>query len=112
WNTLDADAWDASYGRVYRALIDHGVEAVMAGHIGAPALSRKLRPGIANRDLLPASLSPELLQDVLRGELGFNGLIVSDASPMLGLTSAMRRRDLVPGANAAGCDMFLFFRDP
>ena len=47
WNTLGVDDWHASYGRVYRALIDHGVQSIMAGHIGAPELSRKLRPGIA-----------------------------------------------------------------
>jgi beta-N-acetylhexosaminidase len=111
WNTLGAEAWHASYGRVYRALINHGVQSIMAGHIGAPELSRKLRPGIADDDILPASLSPELLQDLLRGELGFNGLILTDASVMLGLTSAMKRRDAVPAAIAAGCDMFLFFRN-
>jgi beta-N-acetylhexosaminidase len=109
WNTLGADEWHASFGRVYREMIGHGVQAVMAGHIGAPELSRRLRPGIADREIMPATLAPELLRDLLRGELGFNGLIVTDASPMLGLTSAMRRRDLVPATIAAGCDMFLFF---
>ena len=70
--------------------------------------------GRASRDseILPATLSPELLQDLLRGELGFNGLILTDASQMIGLTGAMRRRDLVPATIAAGCDMFLFFRNP
>jgi beta-N-acetylhexosaminidase len=112
WNTLDADEWVASYGRVYRAMIERGVQSVMAGHIGAPALSRRFRPGIADRDLLPATLAPELLGDLLRGELGFNGLILTDASLMVGLTSAMPRRALVPATIAAGCDMFLFFRNP
>jgi len=38
-------------------------------------------------------------------------MVITDASHMLGMTSAMRREDYVPGAIAAGCDMFLFFND-
>ncbi|TFD94790.1 glycosyl hydrolase [Cryobacterium lactosi] len=112
YNTLGVDEWEAGYGRVYRELIDHGVQSIMIGHIGAPELSRKFRPGITDAEILPATLAPELLQDLLRGELGFNGLILTDASMMVGMTQAMPRRDAVPAAVAAGCDMFLFFRDP
>jgi beta-N-acetylhexosaminidase len=112
YNTLPADEWDRTYGKVYRELIDHGAQSIMVGHIGAPELSRKYRPGITDAEIRPATLSPELLQGLLREELGFNGLILTDASQMVGLTQAMKRRDLVPATIAAGCDMFLFFRNP
>ena len=112
YNTLSVDEWDRTYGRVYRELIDHGVQSIMVGHMGAPELSRKFRPGLTDSEIRPATLSPELLQDLLRDHLGFNGLILTDASQMVGLTQAMKRRDLVPATIAAGCDMFLFFRNP
>jgi beta-N-acetylhexosaminidase len=110
-NDLSCEEWDAGFGKVYKALIDAGVEGVMAGHIRLPAYSRKLHPGIKDTKLMPASLAPELLGDLLRDKLGFNGLIVTDASHMGGFTAAAPRSFQVPGAIAAGCDMFLFFND-
>ena len=112
YNPLGYEEWNRTYGHVYRELIGHGVQSIMIGHIGAPELSRHFRPGMTDKDILPATLSPELLLDLLRGELGFNGLILTDASQMVGLTQAMKRKDLVPATIAAGCDMFLFFRNP
>lgn len=111
-NDLSVEEWEKSFGRVYRAVFEAGVESVMVGHICMPAWSKQLRPGMTDADILPATLSPELLQDLLRDRLGFNGLVLTDASHMAGLSTAAPRSVQVPGAIAAGCDMFLFFNDP
>ena len=110
-NELSPAEWDASFGRVYRHHINNGVEMFMAGHIALPYYQKKLNPKLADKDILPATLAEELIQGLLKGQLGFNGMVITDASHMLGMTSAMRREDYVPAAIAAGVDMFLFFND-
>ena len=110
-NELSPAEWDATYGKVYRHHIDAGVEMIMAGHFALPYYQKVLNPALQQKDMLPASLAEELLQGLLKTQLGFNGMVITDASHMLGMTSAMRREDYVPGAIAAGCDMFLFLND-
>ena len=107
-NGLSVPDWERTYGRVYRELIDAGANAVMSAHIMLPAYSRELVPGIRDEQLMPASLSPELMTGLLRGRLGFNGLIATDATNMAGFTMLMPRERAVPFAIAAGNDMFLF----
>ena len=109
-NSLSCEEWDATYGEIYRTLIDEGALTVMAGHIAMPAYQKKFNPDHPDK-LMPATLSPELLQGLLRGKLGFNGMIISDASPMVGFLCAMDRRQSVPYAIEAGCDMLLFNKD-
>lgn len=111
-NGMETEEWDKTFGRVYKELIDEGCMTIMAGHIALPAYSRKLRPGIKDEDIRPATLAPELITDLLKGQLGFNGLVVTDASHMIGMFGAtIPRSRQVPQAIAAGCDMFLFFND-
>ena len=83
-NDMSPEAWDASFGRVYKHLIDEGVMSIMVGHIALPEYQKKLVPGITYQEIMPATLAPELLKGLLRGQLGFNGLLVTDASHMIG----------------------------
>ncbi len=110
-NTFSCEEWDATFGKIYANLIDNGLEAIMAGHIMLPSYTRAMNPGIADDDIMPATLSKELLTDLLKGKMGFNGMVLTDASHMVGMTCRMKRRDMIPAAIAAGCDMFLFFND-
>ena len=108
-NSLTCEAWQESYGRVYKTLIDKGAKTVMVGHIAQPAWVKKLCPDATRREqLLPASLSKSLITGLLRGELGFNGLVCTDATPMVGFTCAMPRSEAIPAVIAAGADMILF----
>lgn len=106
-NTLPIDEWEATYGRVYRGLIEDGVMSFMVGHIDHPAWRRRLNPDLPE-GTVPATLSRELMTGLLRGHLGFNGLIITDATPMVGYNCAMKRSDAVPTSIAAGADLFLF----
>ena len=110
-NDYSCEQWNETFGKVYQNLIDNGLEAIMAGHIMQPAYTRHFNPEIADDDIMPATLSPELINGLLRTKLGFNGMVLTDASHMVGLTCRMKRCDLMPAAIAAGIDMFLFFND-
>lgn len=110
-NNLSCEEWDASFGKIYKAMIDAGVPSVMVGHIQQPAYSRALCPGIKDEEIMPATVAPELLQGLLREKLGFNGLIVTDATHMVGITGKVRRSEFIPKMLMAGCDMILYYRD-
>ena len=104
-NALSRKEWDASFGKVYSNLIEQGAETVMVGHIALPAYASE------SEKFLPASLSKSLLTGLLRQKLGFNGLISTDATPMVGFTAAMPREKAIPTAIEAGADMILFNKD-
>ncbi len=110
-NSLSVEEWDDTFGYVYKNMIDRGAKTVMAGHIMQPAYTRYFSPDIKDEDIMPGSLSKELLGGLLRGKLGFNGMIVTDATLMVGFGCMGKRKDLIPGAIAAGCDMILFTKN-
>ena len=104
-NNLPLDQWQDTYGRVWRAVIKAGVMCIMVGHISLPAYQ-----GFADNpgDALPATLSPKLVNDLLREELGFDGLLISDASGMVGLTSRISKEQQAVECIKSGLDLYLF----
>ncbi len=107
-NSLQADEWMESYGQIYRSLIEGGIPAVMIAHILQPAWERRLDPGISDDRLRPASSSKLLIDGLLRDTLHFNGLTITDATPMIGYNAALPREELLPTTINAGIDMILF----
>ncbi|MFN8442612.1 MAG: glycoside hydrolase family 3 N-terminal domain-containing protein [Caldilineaceae bacterium] len=103
-NNLPFAQWQATYGAVWRAVIEAGVMCIMPGHISLPDYQ-----GFADRpeQAPPATLSPQLLNDLLRKELGFAGLLISDASGMIGLTSRVPSEERVVQCIQSGLDVYL-----
>jgi beta-N-acetylhexosaminidase len=109
-NSLSIKEWEASYGKIYRCLIEEGAMTVMVGHIAMPAMEEYFDKKPCEK-VIPASMSKNVITGYLREVIGFNGLITTDATPMVGFTSASQRKIAVPAAIENGCDVFLFTKD-
>ncbi|MCS6918125.1 MAG: glycoside hydrolase family 3 N-terminal domain-containing protein [Chitinophagales bacterium] len=84
----------------FQALIDAGVGSVMVAHISVPSLDD--RPG------LPATLSPQIVNGLLRRQMQFNGLVITDALNMKGVRVEAGPGELELRALLAGNDLLLF----
>ena len=104
-NTLPFEQWQTTYGRVWQAIIEAGIMSIMPGHISLPDYQ-----GYTDRpeDAPPATLSSKLLIDLLRTELGFDGLLISDASAMIGIASRVSSEERIVQCINAGLDVYLF----
>ncbi|MDT4895331.1 MAG: beta-N-acetylhexosaminidase [Acidobacteriota bacterium] len=106
----------------FRATVDAGIGSVMVGHIGVPRIDPTVltplpqkpdkKPSYADKEVLienatmPATLSPSLT-GLLRRELNFEGMIVTDAMDMSGLTIYFKQDEAAVRAVLAGADMLL-----
>jgi beta-N-acetylhexosaminidase len=110
-NSLGYDEWMNTYGRIYKTLIEEGAPAVMCGHLAQPSVAREIDPSISDEQaLMPATLSKTLMTKLLRDKLGFNGLVVTDSTLMVGFMQKMPRKKAVPLSIESGADVFLFNR--
>ncbi len=82
----------------FKRAIDDGTAAIMSAHLQVPCIDEEL----------PTSLSPACLKTLLRRELDFGGLIVSDALNMSALTKNFSTEEIAARARLAGCDLLLY----
>lgn len=99
----DAGTWRARDLPPFAAVFRAGVDAVMTAHIACPALT--------GEEWLPATLSRRVMTDLLRGEMGFGGLAISDALLMDGVKRGRSEGEAAVEAIEAGCDAVLYPED-
>ncbi len=86
----------------FSAGIQSGAPVVMVGHIHTPAVTQ---------EDLPATLSAEIIGGLLRGELGFQGLVITDSLSMASITDHYTPEDAAVKAMQAGADILLMPQD-
>jgi beta-N-acetylhexosaminidase len=87
----------------FRAAIAAGVGSIMSGHLAVPSL---------DPTLVPASVSPAIVNGLLRRDLGYDGLVVTDAFNMGGLAEQFDAGEAAVRAIEAGNDQVLYSADP
>lgn len=105
---------DAVELKPFRAAIDHGAEMIMTAHIAFPAVDNEhvisLKDGSSVP--IPATLSKKVLTGLLREELGYKGVIISDAFTMNAIAEHFGENNAVERAVSAGVDIILMPQDP
>lgn len=86
----------------FQSAIDYGVEFVMVGHISVPNVTGSM---------VPSSLSEYMISQVLRTEMGFNGVVITDAMDMKAITESYESGEAAVTAISAGADMILMPED-
>ncbi len=93
----------------FKAAIEAGTEIVMTAHIQYPLIERETYTSCETGEeiTLPATLSKTFITDILRGELGFDGVVVTDDMEMDAITKNFERIDAAKLAINAGVDIIL-----
>ncbi|MBA2494216.1 MAG: glycoside hydrolase family 3 C-terminal domain-containing protein, partial [Acidobacteria bacterium] len=105
----------------FRAVINAGIGSIMVAHIGLPQidateikpLKQSVKASYTESEIvtanasLPATLSPKVITDILRKDVGFDGLIVTDAMDMSGLTLYFNPDEAAVRAFLAGADVLI-----
>ncbi len=93
----------------FKAAIDAGADMVMTAHIQYPRIETETYTSVSTGEqgFLPATMSRRILTDILRGDMGFQGVIVSDALDMAAITDNFSVEDIVKYTINAGVDLLI-----
>lgn len=102
-NPDSMEVWRAEQGKVYQEIFDAGVYSVMVGHTAFPAADDTM----INGRYVPATISKKIITDLLKGEMGFKGVVITDGIGMAALFSLMPYEELIVALVNAGNDVIL-----
>ena len=93
----------------FRDAIDEGADMVMTAHIQYPLIEQQTAVSVSTGEqiYLPATMSKTILTDILRGDMGFDGVIVSDALDMAAVAENFTPEDTLKLTISAGVDLLL-----
>ncbi|MBR6093933.1 MAG: hypothetical protein IKP92_02785 [Lachnospiraceae bacterium] len=93
----------------FRAAINNGAEMIMTAHIQYPQIEKEtyISTTTGEKVCLPATMSKTILTDILRGDMGFDGVIVTDALDMGAITDNFEFEDVICMTINAGADMLI-----
>ena len=100
---ISLDEWRNTQAKTFQGVIDAGVDSVMIGHIAFPAVDDTNKNG----RYLPATLSEKIIKGLLREEMGFTGVVITDGIGMTGLQAFCSYDEVIIKAINAGNDILL-----
>jgi len=104
-NEMSREQWYETQGSVYQKMIDCGVYTFMSGHIAFPAFQIQRED---DGELIPTSASHEIVTGLLKENMNFDGVVITDAIQMRGMTCVYEREQSYIEALKAGNDLILF----
>ena len=102
---LPRDKWEAEHLPPFRAAVEAGIDSIMTAHVLMPGLE-------SDEDPDPATLSPTLIDGILRDELGYDGVVTTDALNMDGVRQRHSDGEVAVRVIEAGVDQLLMPPNP
>ncbi len=106
---ISLEEWEEKQGKIFQDLIDAGIYSVMTGHQAFPGCDDTKIKG----QYIPVSISHKAITELLKGKMGFKGVVVTDGIEMKGLMDMFDcdRAEVYIAAFNAGNDMLLGVKD-